>query len=165
MSIFVVTGCAWNYTERQNCGNELSVILTDTTAALTGDGSWDWETRAHYLPHSWSWDRSPGNWQDRVLCTQNRGLRLHTFHAVIFWVSANTSYKNRTITTTSHPHRVSRVTKSRALEASGMACWFFVSDEKLKWSEVLANRLELQVVHQRPFSLIHHLTACDPPQG
>lgn len=38
-------------------------------------------------------------------------------------------------------------------------------DEKLKWSEELANRLELQVAHQRPFSLIHHLGACDPPQG
>lgn len=38
-------------------------------------------------------------------------------------------------------------------------------DEKLKWSEELASRLELQVAHQRPFSLIHHLGACDPPQG
>lgn len=39
------------------------------------------------------------------------------------------------------------------------------NDEKLKWSEELANRLQLQGVHQRPFSAIHHPRACDPPQG
>lgn len=39
-----------------------------------------------------------------------------------------------------------------------------VSDEKLKWSKELANRLGLQAEHQRPFSLIYP-TACDPPQG
>lgn len=76
---------------------------------------------------------------------------------VIFQLSANMSYKNRTIET-SNQHSVSPITKSRALEASSTVKHVgLASDEKLKWSKELANRLGAQAEHQ---PLLTHLSSC-----
>ena len=108
----------------------------------------------HYIPHSSSWDTSPGN-------RQERGYTKHTSH---FLLSANTGCKNSTSTS---PTTLSfSGYKKPSPWGVGDGMLVLVGGEKLKWSKELANRLRLQVgENHRPFSLIYHPTACDPPQG
>lgn len=122
----------------------------------TQQQSWQ-EIRRHYIPHSFSWDTSPGNRQERV----------YTKHIIlispVIFCSPQT-WAVKTVQAAAKRTQLLRLQKAEPLRRRG---WHLVlvSDEKLKWSKELANRLRLQVgENHRPFSLIYHPTACDPPQ-
>lgn len=111
----------------------------------------------HYIPHSLSWDTSPGNSQERV----------YTKHIILISpviLCSPQIWAIKTAQATAKRTQVLRLQKPSPWGV-GDGMLVLVSDEKLKWSKELANRLRLQVgENHRPFSFIYHPTACDPPQ-
>ena len=79
---------------------------------------------------------------DRGLCTQNRGLRLHTFHHSFSGSQQTLAIKTGQLQQQPPALRFSGYEKPSPWGVRG-GTLALESDENLKWSEELANRLEL----------------------